>query len=499
MAKGPFLTFEDCKMAFSLFTCMCGVGTLSMPANFARAGMVLGFFAAAFMGLANIYASVSMSKVLLLAPNSVKTFGDLGEWAMGKTGRWLCVVSQMGSCLLMPCVFLVLGGGLLDGLFPGAFSTTTWIILMTITVLPLSLVPTLKEGAGAAFAACMGTIIADIIGVGIILHGMRGHPSVPSPDLELSQVAGAFGSLAMGFGAGIVLSDLQRQHSEPSRMPRVVVVTMVFIMFMLMALGFAPYSAIGCQVSGNLLYVIYPDASSGLTELGFAPDWGMVVLAYLAMQMHITIAFSVLINPAFFIAERLVLGMHAKKSDDIENGTGYQEAGTPAAPADNDKHDIARLSIMSDRISKASSVPDVLNENHTNHNHEAEVAEYQGANAIKYVVLRMTIIVILVVLSIIFKDHFSDFVDFVGASAITANCVILPIIFYLVKTWEKVPVYERIGAGTVLIVCTVLGCYSTYTAGKNLFFPSESDTIFPYCDEEFENTVYYNYTAVHEP
>ncbi|KAF4317748.1 hypothetical protein BBO99_00001779 [Phytophthora kernoviae] len=496
MAKGPFLTFEDCKMAFSLFTCMCGVGTLSMPGNFARAGMVLGFFAVAFMGLANIYASVSMSRVLLLAPNSVKTFGDLGEWAMGKTGRWLCVISQMGSCLLIPCVFLVLGGGLLDGLFPGAFSTTTWIILMTITVLPLSLVPTLKEGAGAAFAACMGTIIADILGVGIILHGMRGHPSVPSPDLNLSQVAGAFGSLAMGFGAGIVLSDLQRQHSDPSRMPRVVVVTMFFIMFMLMALGFAPYSAIGCQVSGNLLYVIYPDASTGLTELGFAPNWGMVVLAYLVMQMHITIAFSVLINPAFFIAERLVLGMHKKNTDDIENGLGYQETGTPM---ESEKNEIACLSIMSDRISKASSMPDVLAENHLHHNHEAEVAEYQGANAIKYIVLRVAIIAVLVVLSIIFKDHFSEFVDFVGASAITTNCVILPITFYLVKTWEKVPAYERVGAAIVLVVCTVLGCYSTYTAGKGLFFPSESDAIFPYCDDEYENTVYYNYTACLPP
>ncbi|GMF30165.1 unnamed protein product [Phytophthora fragariaefolia] len=490
MAKQPFFTFEDAKFSFSLFCCMCGVGTLSMPANFARAGPVLGFLATVFMAFANMYASVAMSKVLLLAPNSVNTFSDLGEWCMGKTGRYLCMVSQMGSCLLMPCVFLVLGGGLLDGLFPGAWSTTTWIILMTITVLPLALVPTLKEGAGAAFAGCMGTLIADALGIAIVAHGMSDHPSVPTPELSLSQVVGAFGSLAMGFGAGIVLTDVQRQHSDPSRMPRVVSVTIGFIMCMLLVLGFVPYYSVGCQISGNLLYVIYPDASTGLTSLGFEPKWGTVVLAYLAMQMHVTIAFSVLINPAFYIAERLVLGMHKKTSEDVENGVAYIESGTPTTDA---KGDISRVSMTSSRRSRTSVFP-LTGE--LNNNHELEAAEYRGVNAIKYIVLRLAIIVVLVILSIVFKDHFSDFVDFVGASAITANCIVLPTIFYLIKTWEHVPIYEKFGAGVVIVVCTVLGAYSTYTAGKNLFYPSDSDTLFPYCDAEFQNTVYYNQTSV---
>jgi vesicular inhibitory amino acid transporter len=425
-----------------------------MPGNFARTGPVLGFFATAFMAFANIYASVSMSKVLLVAPTSVKTFSDLGEWSMGKTGRWLAVLSQMGSCLLIPCAFLVLGGGLLDGLFPGAFSPTVWIVLMTVTVLPLCLVPTLKEGAGAAFAGCMGTLVADGLAIAVIVHGMDDHPSIPTPDLDLGQVVGAFGSLSLGYGAGIVLPDVQRQGS------------------------------------GNLLYVIYADASTGLTSVGFAPTWGPVVIAYLAMQTHITIAFAVLLNPAFYIAERLVLGMHRQTPEDIEDGLLFQEAATPVDELSKPS-DAARVSISSDRRSKTSLVPTTQ----PNNAHEAEVAEYRGANAVKYVVLRVAIVIVLVVVSIIFQDHFSDFVDFVGASAITANCILLPTIFYLIKTWDHVPLYERIPAVTVLVVCFVLGCYSTYTAGKNLFAPSDSDATFPYCEPAFQNTIYYNQTA----
>ncbi|KAG7390399.1 hypothetical protein PHYPSEUDO_007922 [Phytophthora pseudosyringae] len=493
MAKQPFFTSEDFKMAFSIYCSMCGIGTLGMPGIFARTGPVLGFLATVLLALANIYASVSMSKVLLLAPPSVKTFSDLGEWSMGKTGRWLAVISQMGSCLLVPCAFLVLGGGLLDGLFPGAFSPTVWIILMTVTVLPFCLVPTLKEGAGAAFAGCVGTLVADGLAIGIVVHGMEGHPSTPSPELDLGQVVGAFGNLSLGIGAGIVLADVQRQHSEPSRMPRVVVVTLLVIMLTLMVMGLVPYFSLGCQGNGNVLYSIYPDSTTGLTSVGFKPNWGAVVLAYLAMQMHITIAFAVMLNPAFFIAERLVLGMHQKTPEDIENGGLYQEAGTPVEDLAK-QSDAARISISPDRRSKTSLVPATPTDGQANHAYEAEAAEYRGANTVKYIVLRVIIVVILVVISIIFQDHFSDFADFVGASAITTNCVILPLVFYLSKTWDQVPVYERFLAATVLVVCTVLGSYSTYAAGKNLFAPSDSVT-FPYCEPEYQSIIYYNQTA----
>ncbi|KAG7390396.1 hypothetical protein PHYPSEUDO_007919 [Phytophthora pseudosyringae] len=497
MSKGPFLTAEDFKSCFNLFCCIYGIGTLGMPGNFARAGPTIAVIAMAFMAFANIYSSITMSKVMLLAPRSVKTFGDLGEWSAGAVGRWLCVISQMGSCLLIPCVFLVLGGQLLDGLFPAAFSQTTWTILMALMVLPVCLVPTLKEGSGAAFAGCMGTIIADVIGVAVVIHGMRGHPSVPFPDLKFQQVAGVFGNLSLAYGAGIVIPDLQRQHSDPTRMPRVVGVTVAFVSVLFLVLASTSYSAVGCQISGNLLFTIYPHQETGMTNLGFAPDWGVVVLAYLFMQLHITIAFSVILNPAFYLSERMILGMHKASAEDVENGFGFEENATPVeiAPKDSDANNSV---LQSNRRSKMSYVSVADSERVHKDNEEEEAAEYKGANALKYVALRIVIVAILVVLAIVFKDHFSEFADFVGASCITTNCILLPIIFYLIKAWERIPVYEKVAAWVVVVVCFVLGCYVTYTTGKQLFFPTENDATFPYCDTEFENVIYYNYTATHE-
>ncbi|RLN37437.1 hypothetical protein BBO99_00008866 [Phytophthora kernoviae] len=458
---------EDAKAAFNLFCCVYGIGTLGMPGNFSRSGPVIAVIAMAFMAFANTYSSVAICRVMLLAPRSVKTYGDLGEWAMGKPGRYLSVVSQMANCLMVPCVFLVLGGSLLDGLFPDAFGTSTWIILMALACMPVCLVPTLKEGAGAAFAGCMGTIIADVIGVAVVMYGMRGHPSIPKPDKDFKQVAGAFGNLALAYGAGIVIPALQRQHSDPTRMPRVVGVTIAFISGCFLVLASTAYSAVGCQISGNLLWSIYPDSKTGLTTLGFSSDWGMVVLAYLFMQLHITIAFSVILNPAFYIAERVVLGMHKPTPDDIENNLNYADAATPG--------DAGERSEKESRASKRSFISVADNENVHLDEPEAEAAEYR-----------------------VLKDHFSDLADFVGASCITVNSIILPIVFLLKKKWNSLPMWEKIPALTVIVVCFCLGCYVTYTSGENLFAPSDDDAAFPFCAPEFENSVYYNYTAAHE-
>ncbi|POM75980.1 Amino Acid/Auxin Permease (AAAP) Family, partial [Phytophthora palmivora] len=462
MAKKPFFTGEDAKTSFNLFCCIYGIGTLGMPGNFARAGPTIAVVAMAFMAFANIYSSVAMSKVMLLSPKSVKTFGDLGEWAMGQWGRWLCVISQMGSCLLIPCVFLVLGGSLLDGLFPEAFEPTTWTILMALTVLPVCLVPTLKEGSGAAFAGCLGTIIADVIGVGVVMHGMRGHGSVPFPELKFSQVAGVFGNLSLAYGAGIVIPDLQRQHSDPTRMPRVVGVTVAVISCLFLTLASTAYSAVGCQISGNLLFTIYPNSETGLTNLGFAPRWGMVVLAYIFMQLHITIAFSVILNPAFYLSERRHfvsvpdIGEHGISGNLLftiypNSETGLTNLGfAPRWGMVVLAYIFMQLHITIAFVSSALHYSTCTK----------EMAEYHGGlNTIKYVVLRVIIIVILVVLAIIFKDHFSDFADFVGASCITVNCILLPSIFWLFKAWERIPLYEKVQIIIVTLVFYFLGFY----------------------------------------
>jgi vesicular inhibitory amino acid transporter len=478
--KGPWFTKEDAMMSFNLFCCVYGVGTLGMPGNFSRAGPALAIVAMLFMAAANIYASVVCSKVMLLAPRSVKTFGDLGEWCMGKTGRWLIVISHTAVCLSIPMWYLVSGGNFLPALFPDTFSQTTWIILMAVSLLPVCLVPTLKEGAGMAFAGCLGTILADVIGIGLLLHGMSGHPSAPKPDISFEQVAQTFGNLSLAYAAGIVIPALQRQHTQPERMPRVIWVTLLIISVFFITLASSGYTAVGCQIAGNLLFSIFPNSDTGLAKLGFYPDKGLAVLAYLFIQLHITIAFAVILNPALYVFERTLLGMHKRKDEGDLEAVDYTSVTTPG-----------KDELRNSKVSGVSLMEAVME------NDEADESQNYKGYAHKYIPLRIVIIAIMTACAIGLKDHFGDLADLIGASAVSLSCLIMPVLFWFSKSWNKIPMYEKVYGSIVVVICTVFGCYVTYTSGKSLFSAVDPDAAtFPFCEPEWEFDLYYNASAV---
>ncbi|ETP35732.1 hypothetical protein F442_16185 [Phytophthora nicotianae P10297] len=463
-----FLTMEDAKTIFNIVCCFFGIGTLSMPSNFARAGPVYGTIAMLLMAFANIYATIALSRVMLVAPKSVKTFTDVGDWVFGKTGRYLVIVSQLLVCLLLP--------SLLDVLFPDSFSQIFWIVFMALTVVPSCLIPTLKEAASVAFVGCLGTLIADIIGVSILEWEMRGHPSIPTPDITLHQVLTTFGNLSLAYGASVVVPDLQRQHSEPTRMPRIILVSLGAGSAFFLAIAIAGYAAGGCQLSGNLLFSVVNIADpTTASALGFIPNRGAVIMAYLFMQVHIVIAFSTVIQPPFYMAERFILGMH-KTTTEIEKLSTVADLSTP------------------DLEYNVSNTPGVTltAEQQRKEKEEEELSEYQGAGTVlRYVTLRLCIIAVLVAVSIGLRDKFLDLVDFTGASAITVCCLALPITFYLKVFWKELPAYERIVAILVIIICSIVGCYVMIYAGKNLFNPDTETATFPYCSVENQMEPYY--------
>nr|CCA24714.1 Amino Acid/Auxin Permease (AAAP) Family putative [Albugo laibachii Nc14] len=255
-------------------------------------------------------------------------------------------------------------------------------------------------------------------------------------------------------------------------MPRIVGFTLTIVSFLLLITATTAYSAVGCQISTNLLFEIFPDPTTGLSEIGFKPHKGAVVIAFLFMTFHGSIAFGVLVYPAFYMLERLLLGMH-KTNDAIveEEHPDYNELVTP----------IARMMTIGptvgERSSKAwtTSFTDLEQVCDGDGAYAKELAEYrEPSNAVKYVLLRISVIVVLVALAILFKNQFRQFTDFIGASTVTLTCTILPIVFYLKTNWEHVSWIEKILGSLVAIICGCLGCYVTYTSGKELIASADA-------------------------
>ncbi|EQC27248.1 hypothetical protein SDRG_14963 [Saprolegnia diclina VS20] len=462
-----FLTIEDLKTCFSLFCVAFGIGSLGMPGNYARAGYVWASIALVFMAAINMYASVCMSKVMLVAPKGVQTLGDIGEWIFGRTGRWVTVIAHMLVCVMVPIVFLVLGGGLLSVLFPDSYADSTWIALMGISLLPVCLIPTLKDGAGTAAAGALGTILADVIALYILIDNTTPMPSgmsPPSPALSFGGVTTVFGNLSLAFGCGTIIPSLQLEHSQPERMPRVIKCTIGLTAVLFLLISICGDFTMGCQIPGNLLFAIVGDS------LGFTASRGGVILAFLLMQLHITIAFALVLFPAMFIAERLFLGLH--KEQFALNEENYADAETPAPKEDD---------------ADVAPVKDVA------HRDPADAYKAPGAY-LKAAALRTVMVVLCVIIAIVFKDKFSDLLDFVGASATSLCCAILPITFYLRTFFHSLSKLEKGFAIFSILIMSALAIYVTIHTGKALFSPSHSSIKFPFCEPEFQDMVYTNRT-----
>ncbi|GLE02862.1 hypothetical protein PINS_up011726 [Pythium insidiosum] len=484
-----FFTLEDVKIGFNFFCVVYGIGTLGIPASFARAGPVYATIALLLMGLVNISSCVALSKVMLAAPKNVKTYIDVGEWVAGQPGRYAVLIAQWGVCLLVPCAFLVLGGTLLDGIAPDAFKPEVWSVIMAGALLPVVLTPTMKEGSVTALVGCLGTLFADGIAIYVVADKIGDHPPVISPDHNFKEITTMFGNLALAYSAAVMVPELQREHSQPARMPRVVACTMTFTACLFLIIGLTAYSYVGCQVPGNLLFAINGAA------LNLKASRGSVVLAYLSMQVHMAIAFAVILNPVLYLAERTILGMHKRpvieSSDDLEAAAAvsaeyYEKSLTPQGGVDSEKEGA---------LTTSPSTTSVESDQREHEADEALRSEYRGAGRVlKYVVLRITIVALLLVCAILFKDHFLDITDFVGASAITLGGIILPIVFYIKVYWSTTPVWQKVVALVVILFCGATGSYVTYLSGKALFTNVAASPPFGFCPAKYQHVVYTNAT-----
>ncbi|KAF0701369.1 Aste57867_8150 [Aphanomyces stellatus] len=471
MTTSPYLTSEDLKMSFSLFCCVYGVGTLGMPGNFARAGFAWASVALVYMALVNIYATVCISKVLLVAPPRVRTFADLGDFCIGPLGRWLILVTQMLTCVLVPIAFLVLGGIMLTTLYPSTYDMTTWTIIMGVVLLPVCLIPTLKEGAFVAAAGSVATIVADVIALYLLVDNMTPIPTglhPPDPKVTFKSVATIFGNVALAYGAGIVIPALQRQHSQPERMPRVIVVTLTLISLLFLTAAITGASVVGCQVPGNLLFAV---AGS---SLGFTASRGGVVLAFLAMQLHVTIAFGVIMMPGFYILERFLLGLH-------KQSLPHDQLTDEEAACHDDFGELDTPRATAAEVTMAFKHP-------RSDHHNADIRAYRQPGAYtKAAALRIVILAGCVAIACAWEDRLLDLLDFTGASCIALSCMVLPIVFYLRHFGAVVSWFERLWAYTAIFVSLFLAVYVSVVSAQPLFTPHPTPPVtwdsvkFPFC------------------
>lgn len=87
--------------------CAChfrfGLGTLSLPADFARLGWAVGIVAVALCAAGTVYSGVLFSRLGVLVPGA-KAFDDFGGKALGLFGRRLVYVTVYLTIFFEPVI-----------------------------------------------------------------------------------------------------------------------------------------------------------------------------------------------------------------------------------------------------------------------------------------------------------------------------------------------------------------------------------------------------------
>ncbi|KAE9251325.1 hypothetical protein PF004_g2520 [Phytophthora fragariae] len=188
--------------------------------------------------------------------------------------------------------------------------------------------------------------------------------------------------------------------------------------------------------------------------------------------------------PAFYMAERMVLGLH-------------KTAPIVRFNAEQDQESIEQDLELQDKQSYVQvTTPQAMSEKAVELNEEITKEQlrepYKGTkNTLRYITLRISIIILMVIVAVAAQKKFLDLEDFTGSTAHTVNCMILPVLIYMRVFWKKMSILDKAASILVMVMCGLAGFYVMIHAGKQLFTPSEDATAFPYCDAEYQDEPYY--------
>ncbi|GLE06575.1 hypothetical protein PINS_up015969 [Pythium insidiosum] len=500
------MTAEDRVCVALLFCATFGVGSMSFGAIFAAAGPLVASLAVYFLSACNLHASVAVSKALTVAPLSVRTFSDLGYFAFGDVGRRVVLAAEAGVCVLTPIAFLILGGTtLLPQVFPDitGVSTSQWIVLLALAVLPIVLIPTLRGTGPLCYLGAAAAVLTDAICIGYSLTRLPLSPR--ETELHMTHIAPTFGTIMFAMGTAIIIPPIQRQHSEPGRLANLVSLTLLFITAIYMLIGIATYYQFGCTAPPTLL----DELPSG--------DWKRLATAL--MLFHVVVAFPMLLNPTLFDLERYVLGKDSD-ADVLQQTLALQAAKAPAsqpillhgtptvASLDDDgflygssgsggssgsstlapsapttvyyqTQSPTGSGLPSSSSSSSSSAAgktttptaffgDVGAEQRT----EIDMIEFTWRDRLCSSVLRASVLAVQTLAAVALQNCFSDILSLIGSTAITVSCMIMPCLCYLkvypIPTHAFVGRCDRALCYVILVTSTVLGAYCTVVAAGNI-------------------------------
>ncbi|CAI0406562.1 unnamed protein product [Linum tenue] len=306
----------------NIIVSIVGTGILGLPFALRVAGWLAGSFAIIVAGISTYYCMILLvqcrDKMATEEPTTeTRTYGDLGQKALGKTGRYLTesliLVSQCGGAV----AYLLFIGQNLSSVFKfNGFTTSTFIFMLVPIEIALSWIGSLSALAPFSIFADVCNLLAMAIVVKEDVQKVFGGEFKFSDRQAISPGPGglpfALGMAVFCFeGFGMTLA-LEQSMKERGKFRGVLANAVAGIASLYIVFGFFGYMA-------------YGDATRDIITLNLTQNWSNIAVQ-IGMCMGLVFTFPIMVHPINEIVEgklRNARWFQKTDNDDDDHRGGY--------------------------------------------------------------------------------------------------------------------------------------------------------------------------------
>ncbi|EER01017.1 10 transmembrane domain, possible aa transporter, putative [Perkinsus marinus ATCC 50983] len=300
---------SDARAVFNLVMTAIGLGIMTLPLAFARAGWISGYILLVVAGAFVYYNVTLLCDGLCMNPENPKrpisSFEDLGRICYGKVATVINSVTLHPLMLSACAAFLILLATSMYSL-TGVLSYNLWLLIVTILIMPFSCLKSMKEisffsalGVASVFATVILVVIASIdeyvaetVDNDTITYHLSGGPI---------QLISVFCTFLLSFNVSITVPTIIKDVRRPQRFRRRV----AFISFLLVGVVYLCITTVG--------YLAFGDSITNYDTMieAFSPadrddwtiySWLINVCAVILVATH----FLVIMSPSAQLSDHLL-------------------------------------------------------------------------------------------------------------------------------------------------------------------------------------------------
>ena len=248
------------KSVMNLALTAVGVGVLALPVAIAQSGYGIGIL------LLLVTWALTQSMMHLLfkciqtarrsGNTNINSYSAIGDLAYGKIGKY-AVAFSMYLGLSAICVILIQLTGMCLSQLTGTLTLTKWTLIAALCILPLSLLPSLKEIGILSFIGVVAvlTVCVAVLVVAIAIDPNERGPVEATP-VSFPGFAIGFLEFMNGFTVAPVIPSIILSMKNPDKYPRVAAIGFALIALVFAVIGFGGYMAFGKDVLGYGLITV---------------------------------------------------------------------------------------------------------------------------------------------------------------------------------------------------------------------------------------------------